>query len=1043
MKVPDPRTAGLGLYTIPPTAPFLTTLARAILDGDLPLPGGPRPDPLTLPLTTLYLPTRRAARALREAFLAEAGGQALLLPRIRALGDPDEEAIIFGADDAEGDGLEGAAGAPAIDKLPRRLALMRLIFAWGRRLLHEDPVDRADTGMTLAQASYLAADLARLMDFIESEEVDLAAIEEIVPEELAGHWQITVDFLKIVTEHWPHYLADNGLVSPVARRNSLMALEAARLAAGSPHPVIAAGSTGTVPATARLLQIIASLPNGAVVLPGLDFGLDEDSWARLADHPEHPQAGMAELLRKLGASRHDVHYVPGSAPDATSEARLTFVSETFRPAETTELWERLLKDDAPDEDRDERAGDASRANLLPGVHLVVAPTAHDEAEAIALILRSCIEQKGKTAALVTPDRVLARRVAARLKQYRLAIDDSAGVPVSRTAPGAFLDLVLGAAEADFAPSALMALLKHPLTLLGRDPGGIRKAARALERGAFRDVYVGQGLSGARDALEAPRDEFKRKGSVLSPDEHAAALALVKDLEIAFAPLTKLFSASTPYNAADLTTAHAATAEALARDAEGSSSGLWQGDAGEALTVLLTELIDTGAGLAMEAADYPPFYRSLLAGQVVRPRGLAHPRLFIWGPLEARLQQPDLVILGSLNEGTWPRPQEAGPWLSRPMREALGLSPPERRTGLSAHDFAQALGAGTVYLTRAVKVEGVPTVPSRWLQRLLALVKAAKIEPEPTPGEPWVAWARMRDRVQSFNPVQPPEPRPPAEARPRKMSVTRIEKWIANPYEIFTRNILKLEPLKPLGAEPDAALRGSIVHRVMHEFATAYPDCLPTDIEGELVRIADAHLAVLGGSPRVEAFWRPHLQRFARWFAATEPARRAGMAATHTEITGELDLAVASGFCLTARADRIDIGVDGRAVIYDYKTGKPPLPTHVDRLFAPQLPLEAAIAEGGGFAGLDPRQVAGLRYIEASGRRDGGKDHAAANADTQILASKALADLKRLVERYADPGMAYEVKRRKGPAFANAYRYDEYAHLARVQEWLTQEEEEEW
>ncbi|HWM30289.1 MAG TPA: PD-(D/E)XK nuclease family protein, partial [Methyloceanibacter sp.] len=411
-------------------------------------------------------------------------------------------------------------------------------------------------------------------------------------------------------------------------------------------------------------------------------------------------------------------------------------------------------------------------------------------------------------------------------------------------------------------------------------------------------------------------------------------------------------------------------------------------------------------------------------------------------LEARLQQPDVMVLGSLNEGVWPRPQEAGPWLSRPMREMLGLAPPERFTGLSAHDFAQGLGAGSVFLTRAVKVDGVPTVPSRWLQRLLALVKAAKLEAVIEPKEPWVAWARERDRAPEFAPVRPPEPRPPAEARPRKLSVTRIERWIANPYEIFAKDILGLESLKPLGTEPDPALRGSIVHRALHEFAVAYPDSLPPDIEAELTRFAEAHFSALGGSPRVEAFWRPHFQRFARWFATTEPGRRDGMVRTHTELRGALDLASAN-FTLTARADRIDMGGDGTVTIYDYKTGSVPKPKHVEELSAPQLPLEAAMAEGGGFADLGQPVVKDIRYIEASGRRGGGEERAAANATAQALASKARADLKRLVERYADPGMAYEVKRRKGAAFASVYRYDEYEHLARVQEWLTLEAEEEW
>ena len=1026
------------LFTIPPSAPFLTTLARAILDGALPSPGGPKPDPLSLPNATIYLPTRRAARALREAFLAETKGEALLLPRIRTFGDPDEEAaIIFGA----GDGLDGdgALGAAAIGALPRRLALMRLVLALGQgaaRDATEAEIESIRFVHSPGQASYLAADLARLMDLVESEEVTLEHLDGLVTGDLATHWEATVEFLKVVTEYWPQYLTDNRLASPVARRNMLMALETERLARGSDHPVIAAGSTGTVRATARLLKTIAALPNGAVVLPGLDLTLDDDSWSMLADHPEHPQASMAELLRKLGATRAEVAYVAGAAPDAAARARLHLASEALRPAESTDHWQRFLGGEelAPD-------GRASLANALGGVRVVVAPTAHDEAEAIALILRSVIETPGKTAALVTPDRVLARRVAARLKRYDLAVDDSAGLPLSCTVPGAFLDLVLGAAETDFVPPELMALLKHPLALLGRSQAETRAAARALERGAFRDVYVGHGLAGARAALEAARTEDRRGRLALSEQEHAAALRLVADLEAAFAPLTAL-SAGT-HAASVLAEAHVATAEALARDAGGSSSSLWQGDAGEALSVQLAELIDAGRGLTLTEADYPPFYRSLLAGQVVRPRAALHPRLFIWGPLEARLQQPDVVILGSLNEGVWPSPQEAGPWLSRPMREKLGLNPPERRIGLAAHDFAQALGAPQVYLTRAGKVDGVPTVPSRWLQRLLALIKAAELEHKVEPEQPWAQWARERDHAPTFDPVQAPEPRPPLQARPKKLSVTRIERWIANPYEIFARHILKLEKMKELGVEPDAATRGQIIHRVLHEFTRAFPAILPDDIEGELTRIANEHFARLDGAPLVEAFWRPHFQRFARWFAATEPARRRGGASISTEVDGMLDLAAGGGFRLTARADRIDVKNDGGAVIYDYKTGKPPVPKHVEELYAPQLSLEAAIAQAGGFESLKTCEVSGLVYIHVSGRNDGGEERPAATIAPSVLAEEALKKLSALIARYADPNMPYEVKRRSAQAFRRLYDYDDYEQLARVKEWLTQEAEEDF
>jgi ATP-dependent helicase/nuclease subunit B len=371
-----------------------------------------------------------------------------------------------------------------------------------------------------------------------------------------------------------------------------------------------------------------------------------------------------------------------------------------------------------------------------------------------------------------------------------------------------------------------------------------------------------------------------------------------------------------------------------------------------------------------------------------------------------------------------------------MAAKLGLPAPERRIGLSAHDFAQALAAPTVYLSRAVKVDGVPTVPSRWLQRLNALVEAAKLKGSIAPEQPWAAWARERDSAPAFTPVDPPRPCPPVDARPRRLSVTRVEHMLANPYAIFARYILGLEALKPLGELPDNAMRGQIVHHAVHQFALNYPKGLPADIAAELIASADNLLSALGGSPRVEAFWRPGFARFAKWFAETEPARRSGIDRVVSEVDGALELGVERGFRLTARADRIDLCEDGTAAIYDYKTGRVPTVKQVDKLYAPQLPLEAAIVAGGGFVAVGAREVRGLTYIRASGRGDGGEEQPAAKATPASLADKALADLIRLIGHFDRADTAYEAQRRPGTAFSRIYDYDDYAHLARLAEWET-------
>jgi ATP-dependent helicase/nuclease subunit B len=1010
------------LYTIPPSAPFLMALAKAVLNGDLPVPGGPPPDPLALAAMTVYLPTRRAARALAQAFLDASGGQALLLPRIKTLGDPDEEALLFGVADDEN--LAGA-GAPAISPLQRRLILMRLILAWRQSLVGSGgltgPSAPIQPPMTPGQASSLAADLARFMDFVETEEADLAGLADLVPEELSGYWAGTLDFLKIVTEQWPAVLAERGLVSPVARRTRLMGLEAERLAQ-SPQPVIAAGSTGTVPATARLLNTIASLPNGAVVLPGLDLSLDEESWHSLAAHPEHPQAGMAELLRRLQVTRAEVAVLAGSEPSAARAARCDLMSEALRPAESTERWHAL----APE-----------RARLVSGVDgigVMTAASPQDEAEIVALLLRFAAERPDQTAALVTPDRALARRVAARLKQFGLEIDDSAGVPVGRTVPGAFLDLILQAAESNFAPVQTMALLKHPLTRLKRHAGEIRKAARSLEQAAFRDIYVGQGLEGIAAALASGTTPFSRDRPKPGGPGLEAARRLLADLEAAFAPLLALKASGCEPTAAAFAQAHAAVAEELATDETGANEALWTGEAGEAFSLLFERLIADGASLTMNFADYGPFYRSLLSGEVVRPRRSAHPRLAILGPLEARMLRPDVVILGGLNEGVWPRPPDSSPWLNRAMQAALGLPPPERRIGLSAHDFAQSLGADKVYLTRSLKVNGVPTVPSRFVQRLDALAKALDLTDALRPARPWADWAKTRDAVAEFDPAKPPSFCPPVAARPRKLSVSRIEKWIANPYDIFARNILKLEPLVPLGQEPNQALRGQVVHAALSDFAKLYPAALPDDIGAALISVADGYFRRLGGAPRIEAFWRPAFENFAAWFAATEPARRAGIGALHTEVSGRLDLPDCD-FTLTARADRIDLDADGQLAIYDYKTGSVPADADVNASRAPQLSLEAAIAGAGGFENVPAAAIKRLVYISATGRGDGGVETVAGNTEPESQARAALEALSRLVEKFDDSDTPYRALRRA----KFSYRYDDYAQLARIEEWSIAED----
>jgi ATP-dependent helicase/nuclease subunit B len=563
---------------------------------------------------------------------------------------------------------------------------------------------------------------------------------------------------------------------------------------------------------------------------------------------------------------------------------------------------------------------------------------------------------------------------------------------------------------------------------------VRRGARTLELMVFRAPYFGKGLAGIAAALDSVEGDVnfgrRRHRAVqrLQRVDMEAARKLVASLEAAFAPLMKLFASPAKRSLRDLTRAHVETATALAAGSE----QLWQGTEGEWAAKFFASLLDERAAApAMQAAEYAEFYRALVAEKSIRPAGPTHPRIFIWDTFEARLQQPDVAILGSLNEGTWPQPADPGPWLNRPMRQSLGLPAPEERIGEEAHAFVSLLGAERVYLTRAAKIDGVPTVPSRWLLRLQALL--AGLGQTAAESEPWLGWAQARNYIEgSPRPVRAPEPRPAVNLRPRQLSVTTIEKWIANPYAIFAERILGLEALPVLGREPDAALRGQIVHEALGRFARRFPDRLPKDVQAELVKFAQDALEDFTGSPRVAAFWAPRFARFAGWFAETEPARRAGISRSHAEVDGSMALEGPAGaFTLKARADRIDSGAGG-VVITDYKSGAN-LKTLVGRAKtgeAPQLPLEAAIAAAGGFTDVEAGRVALLRYISTSGGEPPGCDFDLDIDDVAASADAAREGLLRLIAQFDRETTPYRAVRR--PRFR--YDYDDYAHLARVAEW---------
>ncbi|MGH6878314.1 MAG: double-strand break repair protein AddB, partial [Rhizomicrobium sp.] len=836
------------IYTIPAGVPFAETLARGLI-----AQMGVERDPLVLASATIHVPTRRAARALGETFARVLNGAALL-PDIRPLGDLDEEDLLF---DPATDDL---AVPPAIDPVRRRLLLATLVRRWAER--------RRDLSPGFAQAAAMARTLARFLDEAQTQRADLDRLDGLVPKPLAEHWAEVRDFLIFLREEWPKLLAVEGALDPAERRNLLLAQLARRYRDTQPSaPVIAAGTTGSIPATAELLNAIAQLPAGAVVLPALDRDLDGESWNAL--EPGHPQYGLKQLLERMGVARGVVRDWPGTP--APSVARLALLRETLRPAPTTDAWRTLA-----DQDGSEIAAG------LDGIGFVAAAHPGEEALAVALMLREAADDLAKTAALVTPDRALARRVVAELMRWNIAIDDSAGVPLAQTPPAVFLSLLADAALDGFSPVPLLALLKHPLAARGERAGDFRRRVRALDRFVLRGPRPDPGLAGIIKAIGSKRAE--RDGSALAPvlDELAAWFGELTKLLRPFADAMN--ARATPLT--ELVQLHRDAAEQLAS----GEDELWRGDGGEACAELIEALIRAGGDLPpVEPSAYPVLFRQFAEERAIRPAYGRHPRLAILGPLEARLQHFDLIVLGGLNEGSWPQSAAADPWLSRPMRERLGLESPERAIGLAAHDFATLAAAPEVRLTRSAKVDGAPTVASRWLQRLQQLTKGLGLEAKLTTAAPYASYAMLFAVPDHAPRAAPrPEPRPPVATRPRELSVTEIEKWLRDPYAIYARHVLRLKPLDPLAAEIGPMDRGSAMHEILELFIREAGDTLAPNAVARLIGISEEVFAHYGVPQSTLALWRPRFARAAAWFVDDERKRRAGIARSFLEIEGRIE-----------------------------------------------------------------------------------------------------------------------------------------------------------
>ena len=828
-----------------------------------------------------------------------------------------------------------------------------------------------------------------------------------------------------------------GFVDGAKRRSLLLDALSKKWQTTPPQdPVIIAGSTGSLPATARLMSVIARNENGLIILPGLDTHMSEEDWQGIDD--PHPQMGLRHLLQKHfpDTDRQHIPSWPGADKAPAMQPREALIRLALQPAGRTQNWHQQIEAFLQTGDKD---------NAVKGLSLVEMPDKDREAEAIALLMREAIETPDKTASLVTPDRLLARRVSHKLRRWNIQVDDSAGAPLAQTRRGNFLRMIASWLNQPSNPIALMQVLRHPLCHCAMPADDFAASANAIDL-SLRGFAPGEGFLALREHLRYGLywQNFQKdsEGDTPPPIKYwPKSKLLFEKLEQAAAPWQALLNEKSAHPIGVWLSAHIEIAIALAQSHDQSGAQiLWQGREGDAIASLVQNIARDSTDLpALTARDYSDFFDALLQAAPFRPQSNTHPRLSILGPLEARLIQADRIILGGLNEGVWPSLGAQDPFLSRPMREKIGLPSPEQRIGLAAHDFAQLSAAPEIILTRALRADRAPTKPSRWLLRLNNILTGLELSAKTNQTAKLSNWLEQFyfSQDKSITPLLPPGPTPLPEMRPRRLSVTQIEILIRDPYAIYAQKILKLYPLDPLNAEIGSAMRGTLLHAVFAEIAAHHFDADINTLRQRLDAII-ARRFDQGHFPlHIQKSWQARLQKSLDWFVDFHTERRQNYPKALLEQEGKITLSLPTGdFTLTARADRIDLGKNQNAAIIDYKSGRVDT-GRVAKTFNPQLQLTGLILLENGFAPLTVKTIDSLALYKVWNRKEDDKDDLLF-PDTEIieLIEEAKQKTLELLNHYDDPATPYLSQPR--PQFEA--HFGTYDHLARRDEWKSEQDE---
>jgi len=1031
---------------------FVDTLAKSIVDGLLIKDWPNQMSAFSLSSATIYMPTKRSAGMLREALIAETQYTSIFLPKIITIGEIGGDENNLSVENSLENLLVQKSALTEISPLKRRLILTKLIMSWSQKIsdsLNFDGLD-IDTSensyasapneisdfsvaRTISDGLALADSLGQLIDTLVIYKKTWQDVHSLLPQALSDeYWSLSKDFLQIAAEAWPAYCQQEGVIDAAERQNLIISEEAERLLKELPQtPTIIAGSTGSMPSTAKLISAIAKLPNGAVVLPGLDQYLDIESYEILdnakskINNASHPQSLMSKLILQIGAKREDVFSL--SQPTKPLKFREIFLSECMRPPEAAHLWSSL----------DERIRGKEIFEGLQGISLIESENEREETIAISLILRASLEIPGQVAALVTPDRSIAKRVNSELLRWGIVTDDSAGTPLHRSSLGTLVSLLINAIVEGFSPVSLLAVLNHNEANLGLPKETIQKGISAIDIGVSRILLKSNDIDGIKDTLQKLIDNqisnysLNPVGRISEDDWKSAEIVLDRLYEI-YEPFlnfnnNEIANFSIRLNTALRLIISSPDDPSGMRDISGSS------EMSELFNVLQSS---SSLELKSPIESYITFFEKLMEGYTVTNQSASHPRIKILGLLEARLLRFDLVILGGLDESIWPPQTSSDPFLNRPWREELGLPTPERRIGQTAHDLISALGADTVVITRSLKRAGSPMIASRFIQRMIAVAGKETFKTVINRGKTILELARKIDEAQLSQAEMRPGPIPPRHLLPKKLSVTEIELLRRDPYSIYAKHVLKLDHLEKIGHQFGSSERGNIYHLILSRFEKEWPVELPDNALDKFLAISEDVLTSYNFKLALDPFWSVRLRETGKWYIQWEKARRHILASPLAiERRGALTIDLPRGgeFTLSGQVDRIEFLKNGEFNIIDYKTGRVPSLPQVETGLSPQLTLEAAMLKRKAFTGLLGNITRDLIYVKVGSKRGGEEKY--------VRDFKNFSDCDKLVERHFSEFIRLVDAHWNGsrPFYSRPHAqftmdFGRYDHLSRVREW---------